>query len=47
VEVEVAVRPPDTAWKAAPADIREIDDDDDEDGGGDQGALFDAGEAAA
>jgi hypothetical protein len=50
VEVEIAVRPPETAWKAAPDDIREIDDEadgDGEDSDDDQGSLFDADEAAA
>ena len=48
VEVEVEVRPPEAAWKAAPVDIREIDDDGDgEDSGGDQGSLFDADESAS
>lgn len=42
IEVELAVRPPEGAWKAAPADIREIDDDSDADDGPstDQGTLF-------
>lgn len=47
VEVEMAVCPPESAWNAAPADLREIDDAEPEDGGSDQGSLFDAGEAAA
>lgn len=41
VEVELAVRPPESAWKASPANTREIDDDTEDDTGGDeQGTLF-------
>jgi len=48
VEVEMPVRPPEAAWRAAPDDIREIDDD--LDGPelvlGDQASLFDDVETA-
>jgi len=48
VYVDVPVRPPEAAWKAAPADIREVDDDSDPDtGDNDQGSLFDSEEDVA
>jgi hypothetical protein len=41
VEVEMPVRPPEAAWRAAPDDVREVDDDPDGDVGfGDQASLF-------
>lgn len=40
VEVEMDVRPPEAAWKAAPDDVREIDDDGDNAESSEQGMLF-------
>lgn len=44
VEVEVPVRPPESAWKAAPADLRDNDDDFDDDPASEQASLFDPDE---